>query len=137
MVAMAALTSAISLLEVIVAVVVQRLGWTRRRAVAISVAAIFLAGIPSALSQGAAPLAVRGRDFLAAVDGLTSDLLLPLGGLATALFIGWIWGTRPALVELRRGAPSVPLAGLWVASVRVIIPATVAIVLLGGLLGLR
>jgi NSS family neurotransmitter:Na+ symporter len=137
MVAVAALTSAVSLLEVVVAVLAQRLGWSRRAGVASAAAAIFLAGIPSALSQGAVPLAVRGRDFLAVVDGLASDLLLPLGGLCTAVFVGWIWGTHPALAELRRGAPSVPMAGLWAVSVRVIIPVTVAIVLLAGALGIR
>ncbi|MDQ7842776.1 MAG: sodium-dependent transporter [Armatimonadota bacterium] len=137
MVAVAALTSAISLLEVVVAFLVQGQKWTRQVAVASATIAIFLAGIPSALSPAAVPIAVRGRDFLTVVDGLASDLLLPLGGLCTAIFVGWIWGTRPALVELRRGAVSFRPSGLWAASVRLIIPVAVGLILLAGLLGVR
>ena len=29
--------------------------------------------------------------------------MLPLGGLAITIFVGWIWGTRRALKEVRRG----------------------------------
>jgi NSS family neurotransmitter:Na+ symporter len=136
MVTIAALTSAVSLLEVLVAVGGQRLGLRRGVATAAALLAVFVAGVPSALSQGPLKIRVFGRDFLSGVDALTSEVLLPLGGLLTALFVGWVWGVGPAVLELRRGARALP-AGLWALSVRVIIPVTVGIVLAAGLLGLR
>jgi NSS family neurotransmitter:Na+ symporter len=137
MVAIAALTSAISLLEVVVAFVHQRLGWHRWAATLLAAICIFALGVPSALSQGAYQLEFFGRDFLSAVDALASDVLLPLGGLLTALFVGWVWGIEPALEELRQGAQGFRTARLWALSVRFIIPLMVAVILVAGVLGLR
>jgi NSS family neurotransmitter:Na+ symporter len=136
MVGIAALTSAISMLETMVAVAVQRLGWTRGRAALAALGVAFAAGVPSALSQGPGAWRPLGRDVLAWVDVLASDVLLPLAGLLTALFVGWAWGTGPALAELRRGAGWFP-ERLWAASVALIVPVTVALVLAAGLAGLR
>ncbi|MDQ7858151.1 MAG: sodium-dependent transporter [Armatimonadota bacterium] len=137
MVAMAALTSAVALLEVVAAFAVQRLGMARRRAVVAAAVLIFGLGVPSALSQGARPVHLLGRDFLSALDAVTSDLILPLGGLSTAVFVGWVWGVEPALRELRAGSPRFRAARVWAASVRVVIPVTVAGVLAAGLAGVR
>jgi NSS family neurotransmitter:Na+ symporter len=79
---------------------------------------------------------VGGRDFLSALDAVTSDALLPLAGLLTVLFVGWVWGADAALGELRRGAAPFP-ERLWRAGVRLVVPATVAAVLLAGLAGVR
>ena len=38
------------------------------------------------------------------MDSLSSDWLLPLGGLGISLFVGWIWGTRKAVKEIRYGS---------------------------------
>ena len=46
----AAITSAVSLLEVPVACLIDRLGWSRARAVWVSTALIFVAGLPAATS---------------------------------------------------------------------------------------
>jgi NSS family neurotransmitter:Na+ symporter len=123
MLAIAALTSAIALLEALVALVRQRLGCSRRVA-ALAVAALaFAAGVPSALAH----------DVLTLVDAAVSDVLLPLAGLLTAVFVGWVWGAGPALAELRRGAGRFP-EGLWSLSVRAIVPATIVLILVVGLL---
>jgi SNF family Na+-dependent transporter len=82
-------------------------------------------------------MAVRGDLAGLAVDAVTSDLLLPLGGLLTAVFVGWVWGIEPALKELRAGSPGFRAARLWAVSVRVVIPVTVAGVLAAGLTGVR
>jgi len=137
MVAMAALTSAVALLEVVVAFAVQRLGMVRRQATVAAAALVFGLGVPSALSQGARPIHLLGRDFLSGLDALTSDLFLPLGGLLTAVFVGWVWGIGSALQELRAGSPRFRAAGVWAVSVRVVIPATIAGILAAGLAGIR
>jgi NSS family neurotransmitter:Na+ symporter len=103
--AIAALTSAISLLEVIVSYFVDEKKWSRHNVVLGSGFVVFLFGIPSALSFG--PLSqtiLLKRTFFDLLDYLSSNILLPLGGLFTALFIGW--GVKKSLFfdEFRKGA---------------------------------
>ena len=75
----AAITSAVSLLEVPVSSLMDRLGWSRGRAVWICVALIALIGLPSALD-----VAVLER-----MDAIFGGVLLLLGGLLLALLLGW------------------------------------------------
>lgn len=93
----AALGSAISMLEMAVAMLVRRFGWSRPAASAGAAAACFLLGLFSVLSfnhwsawfplRGLTPFAQA--TFFDLLDHLTSNLLLPLAGLALALFAGW------------------------------------------------
>jgi len=76
----AALTSAVSLLEVPVACLMEQLSWSRSRAVWVSTALIFVAGLPAATS-----MAVLGW-----MDSVFGGLLLILGGLLLALLLGWV-----------------------------------------------
>lgn len=94
--AMAALASAISLIELAVAPLVRRRGWSRARATAVVGGGLWLAGLPAALSfnllAGWRPLAVlpgmAGADVVEALDALASNLLLPLAGIGLAWFLG-------------------------------------------------
>ncbi|MEC8096143.1 MAG: sodium-dependent transporter, partial [Cyanobacteriota bacterium] len=76
----AALTSAVSLLEVPVACLVEQLSWSRSRAAWVSTALIFLAGLPAATSM----------TVLGWMDSVFGGLLLILGGLLLALLLGWV-----------------------------------------------
>ena len=76
----AALTSAVSLLEVPVACLMEQLSWSRSRAVWVSTALIFVAGLPAATS-----MAVLGW-----MDSVFGGLLLIMGGLLLALLLGWV-----------------------------------------------
>jgi NSS family neurotransmitter:Na+ symporter len=107
----AALASAISLLEPMVALLVRRRGWRRSVAAVTGASFCFLAGIPTVLSFNAwsdwFPLGGI-EEFAAAtafdlIDQLTSDLLLPVGGLAIAAFAGWVIPRRVLMEELRLG----------------------------------
>ena len=75
----AAITSAVSLLEVPVACLIDRFGCSRIRAVWLSVAVIFVLGLPAATST----------DVLGWMDSLL-NLLLILGGLLLAVLLGWV-----------------------------------------------
>ena len=114
----AAITSAVSLLEVPVACLIDRLGWSRSRAVWVSTAVIFVAGLPAATSS-------EVLDWMSNVFG---GLLLIVGGLLLSLLLGWVLperfeqdlaesGTSPGLrrlllVMLRWVAPPVVALGL-------------------------
>ena len=74
----AALTSAISLLEVPVSSLMDGFGWNRNKAVILSTLLIFVLGVPSAISE----------DFLGKMFAYM-DILLLFGGLLISILIGW------------------------------------------------
>lgn len=91
LVALAALTSTISLLEVVVAYFIDQLGWTRHKAAGLVGLLIFIIGIPSALSLGAVESlsTLWGHGWFGAFDYLATNWMLPVGGLLTAVFVAW------------------------------------------------
>ncbi len=76
----AAITSSVSLLEVPVASLMDRLGWSRTRAVWLSMGLIFVAGLPAVKYEAA-------LDFMISIFG---GVLLVLGGLLLTLLLGWV-----------------------------------------------
>lgn len=94
----AALTSSVSLLEISVSWVTEKFSVSRAKAAIGMGVLVFLIGLLSALSFNVLadqrPLAfVQGFEnatWFDAIDGVTGRLLLPLSGLITALFIGWV-----------------------------------------------
>ncbi|QSF46295.1 sodium-dependent transporter [Paenibacillus tianjinensis] len=90
--AIAALTSAVSLLEVPVSFAMERWNWSRQRSVWILSLVCFLLGIPSALSLGMFPeLTFGGKALFDWMDFITSNIMLPLGGLLITVFAGYFW----------------------------------------------
>jgi NSS family neurotransmitter:Na+ symporter len=86
----AALTSAISMLEVGVAFLTDEWGMKRRSATLVLTFFCWSVGILCSLSFG--PLAdvkVLGLTFFDFLDHLCSDWLLPVGGLLFTTFVGW------------------------------------------------
>jgi neurotransmitter:Na+ symporter, NSS family len=75
-----AVTSAISLLEVVTSSVIDELGWPRKKAAVTMGAIIALVGIWPALDINA----------LGAYDELTGKVMLPLGALGIAIVVGWV-----------------------------------------------
>ena len=104
----AAITSAISLLEVVCAYFIDEKKWNRKKAAWIMGIIIFLLGVPSSLGQGvwSGYKFIGGRDFLDSLDFIASNILLPLGGFLLCIFIGWYWGTDKAVEEGNIGAKS-------------------------------
>ena len=101
----AALTSSISVLEVVVSFFVDELNWKRHNAAVVLSIVISAIGIPSLLSFNVlADFKIFGLDFFALVDFIASNILLPLGGLFIAVFVGWIWGFDKVIPNLRKGA---------------------------------
>ena len=144
LVAFAALTSTISLLEVISAFAIDELKWTRKRSVLTFGAVIWLFGILSALSLNAeSPLGkinLIGRDSTAGVFGtldyLASNWLLPVGGLLIALFAGWALGRKDTEGELAEGHGHLGAGySLWRFSIRFAAPIAVGAIIVSVILG--
>ncbi|MDD5557813.1 MAG: sodium-dependent transporter [bacterium] len=130
--ALAALTSAISLLEVVCAYFVDERRWPRRTAVLRMGTLILLLGVPAALSFG--PLAGAkiffGRTFFDFEDVLSSNYMLPFGGLLLSIFVGWVWGADRAVEACRIGNPRFRSARLWAFAIRYLAPLAVAAIIL-------
>ena len=87
----------------------RRAGWTQGRASAVAAGVCFMAGLATVLSFNHwadwHPLAGFGgklasATFFDVLDELTSNVLLPLGGLGLTLFAGWVMPARVLSGEL-------------------------------------
>lgn len=117
----AALTSAMSLLEVVTAYVIDELKWTRPRACWIFGGIIFLLGIPSAVKQ----------DFLGLMDGVATNYLLPAGALLIALFTGWALTRDERRQAFDAGnAPAGPAFLGWSLVIRFLSPVALVLIFL-------
>ena len=126
--AFAAWTSAIGLMEPAVAWLVEHRNRTRAQAAVIVGFVIWFLGIGSALSDNL----LQGFRFLKGtiydnVDFLTSNIMLPLGGLLIAIFAGWVM-CRNSTAEELGGAGSMYKA--WRVLSRFVAPVGILIVLL-------
>jgi len=129
----AALTSAISLLEVVSAYFIDEAKWNRKKAVWIMGIIIFLLGIPSSLGIGiwSNVKILGGRDILDSLDFIASNILLPLGGFLLCIFIGWFWGTNKAIEEGNIGAKgAITLGGGYRFLIKYVAPVAIFIVFL-------
>ncbi len=111
LVGFAALTSTVSLLEVVSSYAIDELRWSRQRATLTMGVAIGIFGVLSALSLGAnsalSQLNLFGKGstegVFSSLDYLAANWLLPVGGLMIALFVGWILNPQEVKTELEDG----------------------------------
>ena len=137
--AFAAITSIIALLEPVIAFAEDR--WNLSRAVGCSLFG-FLAwalGIGTVLSfnawSGVSPLGAfavfDGKTFFDLIDYLTANIMMPLGGILIALFVSW--RLRPELIREHLAFGSPLLAATWLWLLRVIAPLAILGVLISSL----
>lgn len=133
----AAWTSAISLLEPGVAWLVESRNVNRRRASAVAGLVAWLLGIVTILSFSDWSFEfefageTKHNGMFDIFNILTAGILLPLTGLALALFCGWILRRESALDEL--GGKEGPAFELWYFVTRYITPLAVFVVFLGAI----
>ncbi|SFV23057.1 sodium-dependent transporter [Pseudidiomarina donghaiensis] len=91
----AAITSSISILEPVVAFLIDEYNIARKKATLWVAGTNFLVlGIPAALSFGAMAegISIFGKTPFDIMDFIASNILMPLGGMLAAVFVGWrIW----------------------------------------------
>jgi len=120
----AALSSAISLLEVVVSYAVDNYPVGRMRVAAAIGVLVFLLGVPSAMDL----------ETLTLFDRIASNVLLPLGATLVVAFVGWVYG-EAAVAELRQGTGRLgDLGPAWLWHVRTVVLATVVGILLLGVM---
>ncbi|HOI29972.1 MAG TPA: sodium-dependent transporter [Melioribacteraceae bacterium] len=137
--ALAALTSTVSLLEVVTAYFVDEKGWARKKAVIVFGTLSLILGIPSALSTNLlSDFKIAGLNFFDLTEFISSNLMLPIGGFFIAIFVGWLWGFDKVLNFLKDGSEKIfdkfPwIIGLWKVILRFIAPVLIIIVLLSSI----
>jgi NSS family neurotransmitter:Na+ symporter len=134
--AVAATGAMLSLFEVPVAFLAERLHWSRLRATLVTLAGLILVGSTAALSGSVlAEVTLFGLTPFDLYDYVTSNVLLPLGGLFICLFVGWKWGHD----EVRRALSNEAtldngrIIGAFYGVAKIVSPVLVLIVLLNGL----
>ncbi|MEM7351457.1 MAG: sodium-dependent transporter [Acidobacteriota bacterium] len=130
--AIAALTSTISLLEVIVAYFVDERNWSREAAVWAVAFGCFVLAVPSALSLGANDFFTNmagGQGFLGLANIIFGNYFLSIGAVLICVFVGWKWGVPKALAEINHGG-NLPAGELWGMLVRYVCPVAVLVVLI-------
>jgi neurotransmitter:Na+ symporter, NSS family len=129
----AALSSAVSLLEVLTAFMIDEKKYDRKKATALMTIVVYIAGIPSALSYSilANVKLVKGMEILDSLDYIASNFMLPIGGLLIAIYTGYILDRKIALSEItEEGRSYLMIFKLWYITIRFIAPLAVLLVFL-------
>ncbi|MDQ0256747.1 NSS family neurotransmitter:Na+ symporter [Evansella vedderi] len=130
----AALTSAISLLEVVVAFIKEKFHLSRKIAAPITGAIITVVGMFCALSFGSlSHVTLFDRTIFDILDFLTAEILLPFAGLILSIFLGWIWKPAGVREEVEKEGNSLPLYSIWSFLIRYVIPVVILIVFIDSL----
>lgn len=135
--AIAAVTSLISIVEVPAAYFIDELKWSRKKAVWIAGTGAFLAGIPAALSTGAVgwlsglfSIEDRTYGFLDVMNLLFGQYSLIIGSLGVAIFVGWKWGTAHANAEIAMGHSEFKYKRTFAFFIRFFCPISIAALLI-------
>jgi NSS family neurotransmitter:Na+ symporter len=124
----AALTSTISLLEVVVAYFVDERGWQRKKAAATIAAACFLLAVPSALSQGASGWLTE-FGWLDVQNIIWGNYGLSVGAILICIFAGYRWGPEGMLRFVELGGNRLPGRSVLGFVVKYVCPLAIAVVL--------
>jgi NSS family neurotransmitter:Na+ symporter len=131
----AALTSSVSLMEVVVAYLIDQKKMARKAAVYVTSAIIAVKCVLSSLSLGVMSgvtfLGVGAFDFF---DILTDKIFLAIGGMLLAIFVGWVMKKEDLKDELTNGGTvAFGLFEVWYSIVKYVIPVAIAIVAFAGI----
>jgi len=133
----AALTSAISLLEVVVAHFIDDRKWARRTATVIMGTVVWVLGLFSAFSYNLLENVTlledkegQGMPILDSVDLIATNYMLPIGGLFIALFAGWFIKQQVRDRQLLEHSNSRTFYRVWLFVTRYFTPVAVAILIL-------
>ncbi len=138
MVGFAALTSSVALLEVPTAWMIDKFRIVRPVSASLVAAGAMVLGALSALSFNVLadwhpldfiPL-FAGQGFFDVLDGLTAKLLMPIGAILTAVFVGWIADRK--LVDMENGL-SGALHLFWLFLVRFVCPIALIAIMIAGI----
>lgn len=133
----AAITSLISLLEVVTAYIYENTSLTRRKAAFIVTGMVSVLGVFASMSFGLLQdVTLFGKTFFDLLDFVTASILLPVGGFFISIFVGWFLDKRIIATELRLKHPKAHLfIKGYIYMLRFFVPACIFAVFLYSLFG--
>ncbi|MDO4296266.1 MAG: sodium-dependent transporter [bacterium] len=137
---LAALTSAISILESCVAFLTEEYHWSRTKAtILFSIPMAFFSAGYSLSQSTARGINLPWFDFAngvqmlpmnAVLEKFTDNLMIPVGALLYCIFVGWIWGADKAADEISaNGSCHFPFRRVWKFVIRFVAPVLICIIL--------
>lgn len=130
LVLLAALTSAISVMEALVSALIDKFHFSRQKAVIMILISSVILGVPSSLGNGIwANIKLLGMDFLTFFDYLSNSVLMPLVALLTCILVGWRIGTKPIEVEMTRNGEKFGRRSIYRVMIKYIAPVFLVIIL--------
>lgn len=133
--ALAALTSTISLHEVVTAYLHEEFNFTRRKAARLVTAGCILLGILCSLSLGVTKdFTIFGLGMFDLFDFVTAKLMLPLGGLLISIFTGWYLDKKLVWSEItNNGTLKVPIYKLIIFILKYVAPIAISVIFINEL----
>ena len=135
LVVFATLTSAFSMLETVIAATIRQDEGKRSRHTWLIGTAIFIVGIPSALSFGVwGDFKIFGKTVFDLWDYLISAVIMPIGALSVAVFTSWVQDKQSVLRDAGMGS-TIPkqLLYLWLGALRYLAPIAIIVVFINSL----
>jgi len=131
LVALAALTSSISLMETVVAAVMEKFRLSRVKSCIIVFGITIVLGMLSVLGYSAwSGVTVFGMQFLDFFDFITNSLMMPVLALATCILIGWVVGTKYVEEEVLHGEKKFGAKWMYRVMIRFVCPVFMIIILI-------
>ncbi len=132
---LASLSSTISMSEISIAYLTDEFGMGRRKATILNIGVAMLLGSLCALSFGAlSDWTICGMTVFNFFDYVSSNILLPIGGMVISIFVGWVLKRGIVNEELGAGSGiSRVIVSLIVVCLRYVAPLCIALVFLFGL----
>ncbi len=131
----AALTSAISLMETVVSIFVEKTGKSRKFiTICVTIYTILMA-IPSSLGFGIwSHISVKGLSILDMWDFLSNSVLMPIVALLTCIFVGYVVKTNIVTDEVKASTDKFKSEKLYVVLIKYFSPILIVLILISSIL---
>ena len=130
----AALTSSISLMETVVSIVRDKIGWSRNKTCIIVLAFSILLGLPSSLGFGVlGGFTLGGMTFLDMFDFLSNSILMPIVALLTCIFVGYVLKPKALIEEIELTGPF-KAKTLFTVVIKYVAPVCIILILISSVL---
>ncbi len=130
----AALTSSISLMETVVSIVKDKIGWSRNKTCILVLVFSILLGLPSSLGFGVwSNISLGGMTFLDMSDFLSNSILMPIVALLTCIFVGYVLKPKALIEEIELTGPF-KAKTLFTVVIKYIAPICIVLILISSVL---
>ncbi len=138
MVLFAALTSCISILEAVVAGLIDRFGWSRKKATLIESTVAMIMGIVICLGYNLLYFEVKlpngsTAQLLDIFDYISNNLLMPIVAIGTCILVGWVIKPKTIIEEATKNGERFGRKRLFIVMVKFVTPLLLIVLLLGSM----